>query len=463
MRKKLPFIAIALALAVPPTVAGFTDLARVHDVYSTMKRSRVYWGATSHHLPNTALAISDSGALLAWGLRAHGLPGNGQEFVATTDFPTQIWLPSADRPADDRRKAIKVAGVGIDDDASDLQHVGLAALSDDGLVYTWGGTNEYHMMGRTSHDQNQLYWHPGVVEIPGYVVDLVSTAGVFLALTADGDLYTWGWPQGYGVTGQSATNLDASSGAPKRILGKVHSIGAGLWNAWAIRGDYDPADPKSGVLWWGRADAGWDPSGDGLARTVGAPVQSKELSKYATYGCDAVGVVAGSVFDECAIQQLSGHAYGSQMRLLDGTVLTWGDASHHGTGRRGSSSKPTELTLPEPIKAVEHTRDYVFLVGFSNAAYLYGWYQTSYGPHPSTGKASRDNLPAPVEFTALGRDWVGVGLHGNSGHVRLLDGSWISWGGSVGAIPGNIFSIVPTAATKNPAGLTHWTPPPCED
>jgi hypothetical protein len=457
--KRLLIAALALLALVGTTTATYLDLAIVSVPFYSPPQRTSGWGAVTHHLPNSAMAISDAGSLLIWGLRAHGMPGNGQEAVPTGDPPTQLWLPSSDRPSNDRRRIVKVAAVGIDNHSADLQHGGVAALSDDGMVYTWGGNNANNMMGRETPDHR--YWTPGVVNIDGFVVDLISSASVFMALTDTGDLYTWGWPQGYGVTGQSARKLSTSSAEPRLILDQVHSIGAGLWNGWAIRGNTEPGDDGSGVLWWGRAEssgAASDPSGDRQFVNQGTPVQAKELSKYATSGCDQVGVVAGSVADGCRIQQLTGHAYGSQMRLIDGSVYTWGDAAHYGTGRGGDPDTPTRL--PVPARNIHATRDYVMLEGYDGYGYLFGWYADTCGPDPVTGAATTRNVPQLTKFTALGNQWVAVGLHGHSGHVRRNDGRWTSWGGAtyVGGVSNN-YRIVPTAGTQKPAGLTTWSLP----
>jgi hypothetical protein len=186
-------------------------------------------------------------------------------------------------------------------------------------------------------------------------------------------------------------------------------------------------------------------------------VQSKALSAYATEGCDKVGVVAGSAEDECRIQQLTGHAYGSQMRLLDGTVYTWGDSAHYGTGRDGDEHRPT--ALPLKARSVHSTRDYVMLEGYDGYAYLFGWLQDNYGPNPVTGAATRANIRYPAKFSALGNQWVAAGLHGSSGHVRRADGNWVSWGGSTGISVSNMYRIVPTSVTNVPAGLTIWSVP----
>ncbi|MDR1710521.1 MAG: hypothetical protein LBR58_01455 [Propionibacteriaceae bacterium] len=461
MIKRILCLATALAALVGAThAATYWDLVMITAVYSTLGPNATGWGPVTSHLPNTAMAISDAGSLMVWGLRAHGLPGNGQEVVPAKDPPTQIWLPNDKRSAADRRRVVKVAGVGIDNNTTDNQHAGVAALSDDGYVYTWGGRNTNHMMGRETTAINSQWWVPGRVAIAGKVVDLVSSAGVFMALTENGDLYTWGWAQGYGAAGQSGTDLDYSSYEPEKILDGVHSIHAGLWNGWAVRGNYSKSDNSTGVFWWGRADRGaaGDPSGDAKFATRGVPTRSKTLSKFATSGCDTPGVVAASNRDTCTIQQLTGHAYGSQLRLVDGSVYTWGDQAHFGTGRTGDATAPEQLDVL--ARNVQSARDYVFLEGVDGWAYLYGWYGTSTGPDPATGAAATAGIRRPTRFKALGRDWVAAGLHGNSGHVRRTDGKWVSWGGSVAAPPANnTYSVVPHAATTAPAPLTVWSTP----
>jgi len=444
-------LSLAATLGLGVSQASYVDLAMAtHSLHTPGWRPTMAgdWTAVTHHLVTTGLAITDKGALMAWGLRAHGLPGQGRELVPEESFPTLIWLPNDGRAPGDQRRVVRVAAVGIDNSLADLQHTGVAALSDDGVVYTWGGTNEAHLMGRRSTEPNWLYWRPGPVAIPGRVVDLISTAGVFLALTEAGDLYTWGWAEGYGVTGQGP-GLDDSAESPVRILDGVHSIGAGLWNGWAIR--------DTTVYWWGRGDAGWDPSGDGLGVTRATPTVSDALSIFAV-GCGAVGVVAGSPGDTCGIRQFSGHAYGSQVRLADGTVLTWGDEAHLGTGRSGAADVPTAVAVGVGVAQVAAARDYVFLRGVDGYAYLYGWYGDATGPDPATGAVSWTGPARPTRFDALGTGWTTAGLNGYSGHARLADGRWASWGGAIGGYVGNPYHVVPTRPTQEPAGLTYWTP-----
>lgn len=414
------------------TTAAYTDRAEaVTDVFATPTTRFV---PQQTYLAGTSVALQDDGTIAVWGYRGSGLSGTGVATVAQSAPISLVTLPADGHP-DGARRAIRVAGASLDNYfPSDTNYTGLAALSDDGRVYTWGGNQSVHLMGRTS---TVPFTQPGQVAIPGTVVDLVSSASVFIALTSTGDVYTWGYPQGRGVTGQGS--LTASSAEPARILTGVHSIGSGVWNAWAIRGDTVPGDTSTGVLWWGWANGAaayaGDPSGDNLVGTRSTPTQSAALSARTTSGCAAVGVVAGSAEDTCAIRSLTGHYYGSQAVLADGTLLTWGNYLEWGTGRAdaGSSGNNTPTAVPlaagVTASAVATSEDYVLVHGSDGLVYVWGRYSYARGPHPTTGASSATNIRPPTPMTALGRVEAVAGF-GYSGAALRTDGTLVLWGGT---------------------------------
>lgn len=452
------------------TTAAYADRAdAVTDVFATPTTRFVPQGT---YLAGSAVALQDDGTVAVWGYRGGGLSGTGVSSVATSAPISLVTLPSDGHP-DGARRAIRLAGVSLDNYfPSDANYTGIAALSDDGRVYTWGGLQTVNIMGRPG---TVPFTKPGQVAIPGTVVDLVSSASVFVALTSTGDVYTWGYPQGRGVTGQGS--LTASSAAPTRILTGVHSIGSGVWNVWAIRGNTVPGDPGTGVLWWGWANTAGayagDPSGDNLVATRSTPTQSAALSALTTTGCEAVGVVAGSAEDTCAIRSLTGHYYGSQAVLAGGTLLTWGNYVEWGTGRADAAAagnnRPTSVTLAAGVSAVSvaTTEDYVLVHGSDQQVYVWGRYSYAWGPHPTTGATSSANIRTPTRMTALGPVESVAGF-GYSGAALRTDGTIVLWGGTTQGGSTNLQQIVrngfatTTVPTTPSQGLTTLVMPGTE-
>lgn len=456
-RRALAVAAVVLAVlglaAVGATGAAYTDRATaVTDVF-TAPTTRFVPQPT--YLAGTGTALQDDGTIAVWGYRGNGLSGTGVASVGHADTISLVTLPADDHP-DGRRRAVKVAGVSLDNYyPTDANYTGMAALSDDGRVYTWGGNQSHNIMGRTASPVP--FNRPGQVAIPGTVVDLVSSASVFLALTDTGDLYTWGYPQGRGVTGQGGSST--SSSTPARILTGVHSIGAGVWNGWAVRGD--------GVYWWGWANAAGAyagaPSGDNTTANATSPTRSTALSAHVTSGCTAVGVVAGSPEDDCTLQRLTGHYYGSQAVLADGTLLTWGNAVEWGTGRpsgtTAQNNTPTAITLAAGVTAVRvaPTEDYVLVLGSDGHAYVWGRYSYARGVDPGTGLVSSTNIREPARMTALG-EVVAVSGHGYTGGALRADGTLVLWGGTTQGGNSNTYRTVRDSFGPTGIGIASAQP-----
>lgn len=437
VRRPFAVAAAALALgglaAAGVTSAAYTD--RATAVSNAFSSPTTRFVPQNTYLAGTGTALQDDGTVAIWGYRGNGLSGTGVSSVADNATVSLVTLPSDGHP-EGRRSAVRLAGVSLDNFyPTDGNYTGIAALSDDGRVYTWGGNQSHNIMGRTASPVP--FTQPGQVTIPGTVVDLVSSASVFMALTDTGDVWTWGYPQARGVTGQGSATF--TSATPTRILTGVHSIGAGVWNGWAIRGNTVAGDPTTGVFWWGWANTGaayaGSPSGDNTTTNATTPTRSAALSALTTTGCDAVGVVAGSAEDTCRLQRLTGHYYGSQAVLADGTLLTWGNAVEWGTGRPSEtaarSNTPTAVTLAPGVTAVRvaTTEDYVLVLGSDGYAYVWGRYSWARGVDPATGAISSSNIREPQRMTALGQVERVAGF-GYTGAALRADGTIVLWGGS---------------------------------
>ncbi len=466
---------IGLASVIPVSTAAYTDQtsAQTSGSVSPITTKTAIMRPTNTYIANTMTVLQDDGTLWVWGFRGNGLSGTGVASVTSSAAPSAVVLPNTGYAGTGGRRYItKVAATSLDNYfPTDPIYTTMAALSDDGLVYTWGGNNQANTLGRANTPTS--YNSPGQVAISGTVVDLKSSAGVFMALTSTGDLYTWGYPQGRGITGQGG--LSSSGTVPVRILTGVHSIGAGTWNGWAIVGNYSSTSNATGVFWWGWANAGnsfaSDPSGDNLGTIRSAPTRSATLSPYAVSGCATVGVVMGSAADSCSIRSLTGHYFGNQMLLSNGQLYGWGDAGNFGTGRPSNnanlSATPRLVAVPDndPITKVAVTEDYVILLGATATVYIYGRYSFADGPDPVTGNISTTDITRPQRITALGNTIVDIGGFGYSGVALRADRTLISWGGSDQGGSNNTYSsirngwITNSAPTGSTRGLTTLTTP----
>ncbi|WP_085368142.1 hypothetical protein [Leifsonia sp. NCR5] len=464
-----------LGLGAGTTTAAYTDAtaAETSQSQSPLTAQSARMIPTQTRIANTITWLQSDGTLWVWGFRGNGLSGSGSATVPNNNTaPSAVILPNDGYAGPGRRSIVKVAGTSLDGYyPTDVNTTGLAALSDDGQVYTWGGNSANNIMGRPSTPTP--YTLPGLVSIPGRVVDLASSATVYMALTDTGDVYTWGYAQARGVTGQGTAT--ASSATPSLIMSGVHSIGAGLWNGWAIRGDSSPGDTTTGVFWWGWANTGSayasDPSGDNIGTNANSPTRSTALSAYATSGCDTVGVIMGSADDECSIKQLNGHYFGNQLVTSDGQLIAWGAGSQYGTGRPyvsgAESATPTVVPLPngDTVASVSVTVDYVEVLAASGTLYIYGRYSFAWGPNPATGAVSATNIVTPTAITAFSGPVAAVGGFGYSGTALLADGTLASWGGSTQGGNSNLYnSIRPDWYTTQPTnnavqGILPMTPP----
>jgi alpha-tubulin suppressor-like RCC1 family protein len=440
--------ATLLAAALLPTTAGaWRDRAMANMSATT---TRVAWTPQFTRLAGTSIALGDDGSLAIWGYRGNGLSGTGVADVPAGDPITVIGLPG-------RRAAVKVAGTSPDASTmDDPDRIALAALAEDGNVYTWGGNQTNHLMGRSGD-----FTKPGQVSIPDPVADLVSTSAAFIALTETGDVYTWGYGNGHGETGQGSA--DGSEPTPKRILTGIHSIAAGMWNGWAI---------KQGTgYWWGWANAGAlasDPSGDHAFYTAYAPGQSGFLTRRSA-SCAGVGFRMGEPGDPCPIKRLTGHTFGTQMLYANGEVYTWGSYYDFGIGRSQSGQDyPTEVSIPVPIVDIVPTSDYVMLLGADQTVYSFGRYSWAGGPDPSSGRLSYTNMSRDqvTRWSQLAGGVVALGANGFTGHALYDDNTIYSWGGgdesqtSGGAVRNNLYAAVRdgfatnSVATNQGAGRT---------
>lgn len=424
--------------------AAYTDQTNAVLVEGQVVTGVTTWSPQQTFLANTNVALQGDGSIAIWGYRGNGISGTGAATVAETAPVTVIALPDDGYPRVGSRRAVKVQGTSLDNYyGADASYTGLAALSDDGNVYTWGGTQTNSVMGR---DATTVPFNlPGRVDLPEPVVDLASSSGVFMALTESGAVYTWGDNySGRGLLGQGITNRPSNL-LPQQVAlpGPAHSIGGGVWSSWVVVGNYDETREDTGVFWWGWSNLNTfqtSPGGDGDSTTRTSAFRSAALSPYATGGCDGPPVgPASSATDTCRIRSMSGHYYGNQVLLDDGSVLAWGQRNRGGDGRGAATDEEARTPTPIPGYGPEGSR-VVRVVAIEDIAlaldaegYVHQWGTLQYqGARPDGSLGPAVTVLAPERLDFLGAGVSGLGGSGYTPLVVPADPTvLISWLGAV--------------------------------
>jgi alpha-tubulin suppressor-like RCC1 family protein len=97
-----------------------------------------------------------------------------------------------------------------------------------------------------------------------------------------------------------------------------------------------------------------------------------------------LGVAQGSAADDGTFQILTGHRYGSQALLRDGSVYGWGNGVWGGSGTStandAAGKTPTKLSLPDPdnpgqdvkVMHIAQSERIVFLLDVTGTVWMYG-------------------------------------------------------------------------------------------
>lgn len=222
------------------------------------------------------------------------------------------------------------------------------ALTDDGQVWTWG---QYPGQGTGT---GAYPGHP--LQASGEpLVNIVQVAagGLFsLALAEDGKVYAWGW-NGHGQTGRGTVNTKEDYAAPVRlaldnsVLTGVVAISAGYHHSLALT-----ADGK--VYAWG----------DNAYSEIGQGVRSGDYPRAVL----VKGPAGAGLFGNIAMVAAGGnHSY-----ALDklGNVWSWG-LNNNGELGDGLNSKLGEASLPRAVVGLDASGQLSGIVSIA-AAYQHG-------------------------------------------------------------------------------------------
>ncbi|MDR1329037.1 MAG: hypothetical protein LBK23_05505 [Oscillospiraceae bacterium] len=285
-----------------------------------------------------------------------------------------------------------------------------AAITSDGALYTWGGSD----YGQVGDGRRSDTLSPSESLSLSEVASVSAGGGHTLALRADGTLWAWG-DNIYGQVGDGTREARLD---PVKILDSVTDISAGESFSLAVKTD--------GTLWaWGANYYGQ--VGDGTRKDQLSPVKIMDgVTKAAgggrhglavktdgtlwSWGCNENGQLGDGLRvtrlePRQVLASVSGADAGGESSLAvktDGTLWTWGDNT---SGQLGDGTRTTRL---EPVKIMDSV----------TAAASGGATQSSY----TTVQTDTDSASPPPA--------VYIPFSTTEGHGLALksDGTLWSWG-----------------------------------
>jgi alpha-tubulin suppressor-like RCC1 family protein len=258
-----------------------------------------------------SLAVTSTGAVLAWGLNLYGGLGNGG--TGSSDVPVNVGLPAG----------TKVTAVAV----GSLHSL---ALTSTGAVFAWG----YNTNGELGDGGTTTSDVPVKVDLPaGTKVTAIAAGGYdSLALTSTGAVFAWG----YNTDGELGDGGTANSAVPVRVhlpAGvKVTAIAAGgpLYGV----GEYNAGPGHSLALISTGAVFAWGYNTDGELGDGGTANSAVPVRAHLPAGVKVTAIAAGE------LQSLAVTSTGG--------VLAWGgnNFGQLGDGSYKGSDVPVKVDLP---------------------------------------------------------------------------------------------------------------------
>ncbi len=345
----LVLVLLLLSLAVAPASwAGSAAALKRETVKAAPVAAGLYHG----------LALTSTGAVLAWGWNIVGQLGNGS--TNGSDVPVKVRLPGG----------TKVTAI-----SAGFAHS--VAVTSTGAVLAWG-YNAYGQLGNGGTGASDV---PVNVSLPtGTNVTAVAAGALHsLALTSTGTVLAWG----YNVDGELGDGSTTNSDVPVKVNlppgTKVTAVAAG--------GYYSLALTSTGaVLAWGYNADG--ELGDGNRTSSDVPVKVKLPA-----GRKVTAVAAGGLLEGVGADTVGpGH---SLAVISTGAVLAWGYNADGelGDGNRTSSDVPVKVKLPAGRKVTAVAAGELNSLAVTSTGGVLAWGGNNFG---QLGDASYEWSDVPV-------------------------------------------------------------------
>eukprot|EP00771_Trimastix_marina_P001282 gnl/Trimastix_PCT/2341.p1 GENE.gnl/Trimastix_PCT/2341~~gnl/Trimastix_PCT/2341.p1 ORF type:complete len:723 (-),score=104.11 gnl/Trimastix_PCT/2341:234-2402(-) len=331
-----------------------------------------------------SLALTAQGAVFAWGSNHHGELGDG----TTTDRHIPVELDPAGR----------VAAFHLQRIAGGSNHT--LALTPQGEVFAWG-LNGHGQLGNGTTTNRTDPIRVGGLLAGKRVVKIACGWLHSLALTSEGEVYTWGSND----NGQLGDGTTTERHLPVRVGGPLSTA-----HVVQISSFYDHClalTDRGGVYTWGRNGKGQ--LGDGTATDRSIPIQ-----------------VGGLLVNERVVRVIAGGRH--SLALNDqGELFAWGN---NGRGRLGDGTttdrhSPIRVPLPHRITKVAACALHTLALTDQGTLFTWGWNEDG-----SLGDGTTTNRHSPIQVHGpLARHRV-VRIAVGDGHNLALadDGKLFVWG-----------------------------------
>ncbi|SCE96273.1 Ig-like domain repeat protein [Micromonospora marina] len=313
-----------------------------------------------------SMALTSTGAVLAWGNNFWGQLGNGASGPGTdSDVPVPVKLPTG----------VTITAIAADGANS-------MALTSTGAVFAWGG-NFYGQLGNGASGPGVDSDLPVPVKVPaGVTITAIASGGAnSMALTSTGTVLAWG-NNYYGQLGNNVFGGISDVPVPVKLPAGVTitAIAAGSGHSLALTS-------TGAVLAWGRnrsGQLGIGTSGPGTDSSVPVPVILQPRT---------------------TVTALSGGYEHSLAVTSTGAALAWGNnaSGQLGNGTNGpgtDSDVPVPVNLPAgtTVTAVAGGGAHSLAVTSTGAALAWGNNASGQLGNGTNGPGTDSDVPVPVNL-----------------------------------------------------------------
>ena len=313
------------------------------------------------------------------------------------------------------------------------------ALTSDGQVYTWGAANNYGQQGNGNTTTSSLT--PVNISANGVLSGkkvVAISAGLHhtIAITSDGQLVAWG----FGTSGQLGNGGTSNSPLPVLVTETTAMQGKRFCSV-AAAGNASTALTSDGqVFTWGNGGSGT--LGNGSNSSYSTPV-----------------LVTGALASKIVVSLAAGQANGGSVYAVtsEGKLYGWGT---NGSGQLGNGSTTDSNTPVSVLGALATKRVQAVSAGWSRVlafaedGQLYGWGQGDGGTF-GNGTTTTGTIPTTVTGM-LGKNIQCFAVGSKTAQALTTDGLWYGWGSNIfGQVGDGAFTdrLLPVTVTP-PAGLT---------